>query len=392
MTEIERAAPSPPTLAGPTRGNTLELAPAAWSLAQKIAATSFVPEHFKNKPHEIMSAMLTAHELGIEPMTGLNKINVIKGKPTLAAELMRAVVQNAGHKIRIIEMTGDKAVVEGIRADDPDHVTRVTWTLQDARNMGLLGRDAWKKQPRVMLVARATSELCRFAFADCLAGMSYTPEEMEDGLDTLRDAPREATLTVAPAEVADADPDPEVIHPPTVDPDPDDDIAEAEVVDVGAGAADDDGPRLTGPQRIAVMFQDMDITDRSVRLQMTSTIIGREISSGNELTPEEVATVIAALQEEGTFIEPEPEADEVAPEEDDIADAEVIEPDDVEEDARPDDWTGDEWRAATKVTGKKATAVLKKARELAGSDRKVGTLDSIAGLGIGDDLYAWMTS
>ncbi len=32
------------------------------------------------------------------------------------------------------------------------------WTIERAQQMGLLGKDQWKKQPDAMLVARATSE------------------------------------------------------------------------------------------------------------------------------------------------------------------------------------------------------------------------------------------
>src|SRR4051812_6140868 len=71
----------------------------AWGLASRVSKTSFVPDVFRNKPEEVLSAILSGREIGIGPMQSLQKINVIKGKPTQSAELMRALVQSKGHEI-----------------------------------------------------------------------------------------------------------------------------------------------------------------------------------------------------------------------------------------------------------------------------------------------------
>ena len=94
----------------------------------------------------------------------------------MAPELMRALVARAGHRLDVKLASNDKVVLWGKRADNDSEAT-VEWSMKDAQQAGLAGRGAWKTYPRAMLLARATSELCRMIFADVVAGLSYTPEE-----------------------------------------------------------------------------------------------------------------------------------------------------------------------------------------------------------------------
>lgn len=147
-----------------------------WKTAQKIANTTFVPTAFRGKPESVFAAILYGAELGIGPMQSLNCIHVIEGRPSMAPELMRALVAKAGHRIDVKVSSNDKVVLWGKRADNDSEAT-VEWSMRDAQMAGLAGRGAWKTYPRAMLLARATSELCRMIFADVVAGLSYTPEE-----------------------------------------------------------------------------------------------------------------------------------------------------------------------------------------------------------------------
>ena len=147
-----------------------------WKTAQKIANTPFVPSAFRGKPEAVFAAILYGAELGIGPMQSLNCIHVIEGKPSMAPELMRALVAKAGHRIDVKLSSNDKVVLWGKRCDNDSEAT-VEWSMRDAQMAGLAGRGAWKTYPRAMLLARATSELCRMVFADVVAGLSYTPEE-----------------------------------------------------------------------------------------------------------------------------------------------------------------------------------------------------------------------
>ena len=193
----------------------LSPAEVSWKVAQKIANTPFVPTAFRGKPESVYAAVLYGEELGLGPMQSLTQIHVIEGKPSLAPEGMRGLVLKAGHRIDVKQATNDKVVLYGKRADSGSEAT-VEWTMKDAQLAGLAGRGAWKTYPRAMLMARATSELCRMLFADIIAGLSYTPEEVmsvagKEYDHAYAETPVTPTITTEPiTEAVVADPEPEV--------------------------------------------------------------------------------------------------------------------------------------------------------------------------------------
>jgi hypothetical protein len=148
-----------------------------------IANTSFVPASFRGKVPEVLACVATGRALGLPDMTSLRGIHVIEGKATLSAELMVAIVRGHGHSIT--GKVDDKAAtVKGKRADNGDEM-EATFTLEMAQQAGLVGKSNWKKHPDDMMWARAVSRLCRRLFADCFAGASYVPEEVEATADEL---------------------------------------------------------------------------------------------------------------------------------------------------------------------------------------------------------------
>lgn len=144
-----------------------------------LAGSGFVPTPFQGKPDEIMAALAYGHELGLGPMQSLQSFDVIQGKPTLKPETMRALIRAAGHTLVRTEATNERVTWYGKRRDTGDEET-VTFTIDDAQMMGLLGKDNWRKMPRAMLSARGMAEIGRSLFSDVLMGASYTPEEMGD--------------------------------------------------------------------------------------------------------------------------------------------------------------------------------------------------------------------
>lgn len=167
----------------------------AYQMAQKLAATSFVPQSLRGKPGDITAAILAGAELGLKPMATLKSIDVIQGTPALRAHAMRGIVQKQGHEVELVESTPEYCRMRG-RRKGTDAWQTVEWTTARASQLGLLNKAEWKKQPQTMLVARATGELCRLIASDALHGMPYVSEELE-GTTYGEIVPAKAPLSVA---------------------------------------------------------------------------------------------------------------------------------------------------------------------------------------------------
>lgn len=152
---------------------------AAHMLATKLVVTSFVPDYFKNKPHEAAAAILTGHELGLSPLASLRSIFVIKGTPGMYAKAMVAVVQAQGHEVWVEEQSDDKVVVCGKRKNS-DHVYRTVWDRARVVKAKLTANSKYQETPQQMMVARGQAEICRQVAADALHGVPYAVEEIRD--------------------------------------------------------------------------------------------------------------------------------------------------------------------------------------------------------------------
>lgn len=147
--------------------------------AKIVAQSSLIPAEYRGKPADIVWAMDIGDALGVPYTQVMQSMVVARGKMTMSADLMSAVVRRAGHRLRLRE-DGDSVTATLIRADDSDYEFTVTWDKAKAQAAGLWGsRGPWQQYPRQMLRARAITEVCRQGASDALAGTVYTPEELE---------------------------------------------------------------------------------------------------------------------------------------------------------------------------------------------------------------------
>lgn len=212
-------------------------------IANAIAGTSLAGA-YRGKRDEIVAVVLAGHELGIKPMTSLKSIDVIQGQPALRAHAMRGIVLKQGHELELVEADDNHCVMRGRRKGSENWQT-IAWDIDRARQMGLLNKDQWKKQPKTMLIARATGEICRLIAADALHGMPYVAEELDGFVYGEAVQRKQAPLSVAAitAPVTPPAPDPQPEPSDVVDVDTDDEhaaaVQELRAFADGQGIADD---------------------------------------------------------------------------------------------------------------------------------------------------------
>ena len=165
----------------------VDLMPHAITLAEHVVSTGFVPPGLRGKPDSILAAIMYGHEIGMGPMRSLAMIAMIDGKPSVAAEADRALILSRGHELWVDEATTTRVTMVGRRRGS-SQTQSVTWTMDDAKRAGLAGKDNWRRYPRQMLTARATTDLARLMFADVIAGLG-THEEIEGEIVQLDEPP-----------------------------------------------------------------------------------------------------------------------------------------------------------------------------------------------------------
>ena len=267
--------------------------------AEVMAGSSLLPESYRKQPANLLWAMELAEALDVSLAQAITGITVIQGKPTMSAEMMRALVLRAGHRFRVSEMSETSVTVDVARKEWPDDVQRFTFSMADAQHAGLAGSGTYKKHPKAMLLARATSMACRAVFPDVVSGMGYTPDEI--GHDTPVKRVDTSRLTPRPA-VERVEPTAETEHRTYADIDEETgEILDAEVLDVEpeTDPLDDEPEMITAAQsrKLFACLKALHIDDRDHGLSMIGDILARPVESTKTLTKAEASMVVSTLDE-----------------------------------------------------------------------------------------------
>lgn len=145
--------------------------------AGMLVKTGFLPTAIKT-PEQAVAIMLKGRELNIPSMYALSNIAVIQGKPVANAELMLALIyRDHGDEAIRFTQSDNKVCTIAYRRRSWKQAQTQSYTIEEAKQAGLLNNQTWQKYPQAMLRARCVSAVARLAFPDSIGGM-YTPEEL----------------------------------------------------------------------------------------------------------------------------------------------------------------------------------------------------------------------
>ena len=125
----------------------------------------------------VLALMAVAQAEGRHPASVAKDYHMIQGRPALKADAMLARFQQAGGSVQWTTYKDEQ--VSGIFSHPQGGSLEVTWTLAQAKAIGLATKDNWKLYPRAMLRARVISEGIRSVYPAVIVG-EYSVEEVSD--------------------------------------------------------------------------------------------------------------------------------------------------------------------------------------------------------------------
>ena len=139
-------------------------------------------EDVKSEAQAIAKVMAGA-ELGLPPFASMSGIHIIKGKPVIGSNVMATLVKNDQRYDYQVEKCDDVSCII-VWFERGKQVGKSSFTVDEAKKIGLMLKDNWKNYTSDMLFARAISRGAR-RFAPGIFGGSpvYTPDELNADVD-----------------------------------------------------------------------------------------------------------------------------------------------------------------------------------------------------------------
>lgn len=132
---------------------------------------------------QALALMLVAQAEGEHPMSVAGDYDIIQGKGTRKTHSVLARFQAMGGKVEWHELSHTRA--EATFSHPKGGSLRLDWTIEQAKQAKLTGKDNWQGYARAMLRARLIAEGVRAVFPAAIGGWQVPEEAMGPQLDAL---------------------------------------------------------------------------------------------------------------------------------------------------------------------------------------------------------------
>ena len=165
--------------------NDTEMLQQAWKCAGFLGSSALVPETYQRHPENCLIALDLANRSGMSPLTVMQNLYIVKGKPAWAGQFAIALV-NASRRfakpLRPVFFGEEGTPTWGCYMETYDlegnKVIGSKITMQMAKDEGWIDKSGskWKTMPEQMLMYRAGAFFARVHCPDVLYGVQMADE------------------------------------------------------------------------------------------------------------------------------------------------------------------------------------------------------------------------
>ena len=155
-------------------------------MSEIFANSQLIPKHFQKCPDDCFVALQMAYRMGLDPLTALQNMFVVSGRPGMSAQLCIALANRSGIfkgplEFEVIGKKSDANLSVTCFGELAKTGRRVEFTV----DMAMAKAENWTKNPKyqsmpeLMLRYRAATLLIRTTCPEVIVGM-HTVDELED--------------------------------------------------------------------------------------------------------------------------------------------------------------------------------------------------------------------
>jgi hypothetical protein len=155
----------------------------------KTIGTVLVRSGYFQDTREIAQAVvkvLAGRELGFGPIASMQGVYIVKGRVSLASNLIAAAIQRSKRfRYRVAKLDNTVCTIKFYERWENrwDEIGESTFSQQDAEKAELAKGENYKHFPRNMLFARALTNGARWYLPEVFNGPVYTPDELGATVD-----------------------------------------------------------------------------------------------------------------------------------------------------------------------------------------------------------------